>query len=466
MKKIITLSILISWTFILKAQTDLATRLDSLVSEAVKKDLFSGNILIQKTGNVVYEKSIGQADYDKNIPNQAETRFQIGSITKFFTKMMVLQLIEEKKLDWNTPLSMYQKEFPNGVEKKINIEHLLFHQSGLGQYYEVEGFMENISNIKSISEIISYIKKQELLFEPGTKAEYSNSGYVLLASIIEKIDNKPFGQVLKDRIFDKLGVKTADFSVSKPVSTDIAMGYLTREMGTKRPNTEMPVVAGGDGGIFMTTRDLLKVNNSLMSDNKLLTDVSKTFLFKRSRDKKDEKWEDVKKTVRFAIAGGAPGISAFYCQLPEYTIIVFSNYDEGSSEELGNRLVSIVSNRSVEPLKLPLSRFLYDMLTQKGAAYFSENIEAELSRLKYNLDDDMLLLFAGQPLLEQQKADEAIALYQFYTQKFPQIVVAWNDLGDAYLLKNNVTEAKKCFQKALILRPNNPRAKEMLEKLK
>ena len=103
--------------------------------------------------------------------------------------------------------------------------------------------------------------------------------------------------------------------------------------------------------------------------------------------------------------------------------------------------------------------------SKKTTRQASRNIEKELQSHGYVLDDDMPLFFAGQPLLMEGKADEAIALYQFYTKRFPQIVVAWNDLGDAYLLKKDKEKAKTCFQKALEIRPGNPRALENLKKL-
>src|SRR5690606_8103237 len=120
-----------------------------------------------------------------------------------------------------------------------------------------------------------------------------------------------------------------------------------------------------------------------------------------------------------------------------------SNYDEPSAEMLFQRIGAILNGQPVEPLQPSPSKFIYNLLNEKGAAYFTANIEQALRENGYNLDDDMVLLFAGQAILAERKADEAIALYQFYTQKFPRIVVAWNDLGEAYLLKKDTENAKK-----------------------
>ncbi len=178
--------------------------------------------------------------------------------------------------------------------------------------------------------------------------------------------------------------------------------------------------------------------------------------------------DELKKEGRFAIAGGAPGISAVYSRnfSQNRSVIVLSNFDEGSAEMLFQRIGAILNGQTAEPLQPSTSKFIYSLLKEKGAAYFTDNIERELNVHGHAIDDDMVLLFAGQAVLSEGKADEAIALYRFYTQKFPRIVVAWNDLGDAYLMKNDKENAKKCFQKALDLRPGNVRAKESLDKIK
>ena len=453
--------------FLGKTQTETVLKIDALMSEAVAKDLFSGNVLITENGKTVYEKPFGKADIAKNVANTLETRFQIASLTKLPAKILVLQLIEEKKLSLDAPLSNFLEGFAENVGKNVTIAHLLNHQSGFGQYNERDDFMENRRNVHVISDLLPFIRQEKLLFEPGSRSEYSNSGYVVLAAIIEKITGKSYGENLKTRIFQRLDMNDSDFSVVKSAAPKLAVGYVTRQVGAKRSNENLDMVAGGDGGIFMTVKDFSKLDESIFTDNKLLSDDSKAQLFKLPLSNSTSSWADFQAKARFAIGGGAPGISTIYSKdaSKRRSIIVFSNYDEGSSEEIARRLSAILNGDTPQSLRVPLGRFLYDMLTTKGAAYFSENATSDLEKAAYKLDDDMILLFVGQQLLEEKRADEAIALYQMYTTEFPRIVVAWNDFGDAFLLKNNKTEAKKCFERALKLRPANRRAKEMLQKL-
>ena len=228
-------------------------------------------------------------------------------------------------------------------------------------------------------------------------------------------------------------------------------------------------VFSGNVLVFKDNKPLFQKSTGMADyENHLLSDADKLRLFNDPLfPRQYASWDEFKKECRFATAGGGPGVSAVYGSnfTQNRTVIVLSNYDEFSAEMLFQRIGAILNGQPAEPLQPSASKFIYNLLNEKGAAYFTENIERKLAGNGYTLDDDMVLLFAGHAILQEGKADEAITLYRFYTQKFPRIVVAWNDLGDAYLMKNDKENAKMCFQKALDLRPGNARAKESLEKL-
>jgi CubicO group peptidase (beta-lactamase class C family) len=467
--KIFRVFLLTLWALQSSAQPDFGSRLDALMDEAVAKDVFSGNVLVFKDGQVLYRKSVGMADYEKALPNTEATQFGIGSITKFFTKILVLQLAAEGKISLDDKLGLHLSGFRPEVADRVTLSHLLRHESGLGQYYESPDFNPDAVEVKSATDFLPWIRQEALLFAPGTQAEYSNSGYVVLAAIIEKVEGKNYADVLKTRILDKLGMTSTGFLFRIKNVPGKATGYLSNQPGQRQDNLGFPLLGGGDGGMYSTLGDLLKLDQSLTGDNRLLSDPDKLRLFNDPLfPRQFESWDVLKKESRFAIAGGAPGVSAVYGHnfAQNRTVIVLSNYDEGSAEMLFQRIGAILNNEAPAPLQPSASKFIFSLLKEKGADYFTQNIERELDAHHYPLDDDMVLFFAGQALLAEQKADEAIALYQFYTRKFPRIVVAWNDLGDAYLLKNERENAKKCFQKALEIRPGNPRARENLDKLK
>lgn len=443
-------------------------KFSSIVEEAFSKDVFSGNVLIVKDGNIIFQKSIGNADYGNSIPNTSDTKFQIGSITKFFTKTLIHQMAEENKINMSDKVGKYLSGFSPEVSENVTIQQLTDHTSGLGDYIRESISPQVAGSIKNISDILPFIQKEKPEFTPGSKAQYSNSGYVILASIIEKVEQKKFDVILKEKIFDKIGMNNTGFNVFNTEVQGKAKGYLSNQLGPKQDNSEMKIIGGGDGGIYSTTGDLYKFAKSLSSDNKLLSDESKVQLFNSPLfPVQYSSWDDFKTKGRLGIAGGAPGISAVLGINMEknYLLVVLSNYDQGTAEQVSKRLSAVLNDREAEPFKPPPAKMIYNIIKDKGADNFTANYKTELSSAGINLDDDMILLFAGQQFLLEKEADNALALYKVYTKEFPNIVVAWNDMGDAYMLKGEKEKARECYGQALLLRPENKRAKESLESL-
>lgn len=453
---------------IAQATTQQKVKFDSLVTEAVGKQVFSGNILVVKDNTALYEVSKGMADADHKIANTAVTSFSIGSITKMFTKILVLQLAAEGKIRLSGKLGDYLQGFSAEASENITIQQLADHTSGMGDYSQQEGFMQTHQGIRSVSDILPLIQKSPLLFKPGEGKRYSNSGYVVLSAIIEKVTGHDFGLVLQEKIFHPLGMDHSGFNTYAKAEMGKAIGYLSNQLGPLQNNLPMHVVGAGDGGIYSTTGDLQKFLHSFIYDNRLLSNENKlnlinTPLFPVTY----ASWDDFFQKGKLALAGGAPGISAVFAINREqhYSVIVLSNFDEGTAEQMNQRIVAVLNNRPPAHFQMPPAKFMYALLKEKGAQYFLSNYGKELSEANIPMDDDMNFLYAGKQLLEDKNADAAIALYTVYTKEFPNIIIAWNDLGDAYLLKGDKEKAKSCFQQALKLRPGNERARKSLEGL-
>ena len=451
------------------AQDNVQTKLDRLLIDGFEKKVFSGNVLVIENEKPFYERSIGMSDYEASLPNSGETAFSTGSITKIFTRILVLQLIAESKLRFDDKLGKYLSGFKKEIAEKVTVRSLFDHQSGLLQYYDVPGFNPMERSVTSATDFLPWLRKEELAFEPGTQTEYSNSGYVALAAIIETIEKKNYAQVLQERIFNKIGMSKSGFQYKAENIPGKAHGYLSNQPGTLMDNTHFGLVGGGDGGIYSTLKDLTKFCESLMNDGRLLSDDSKVQLVNEPLfEKQFTSWDEFKQKGRMAIAGGGPGVSAVIAlnMAKKRVVIVLSNFDGGTAETIFERIAAVLNGDEPAPLQPSVGIFLYNLLIEKGADYFTANVDTELSQNGFDLgDDDMPLMFAGEVLIRDEKADEAVALFTYYTQKFPQIIVAWNDLGEAYLMKDNKAKAKACFQKVLELQPNNPYAQERLEKL-
>jgi CubicO group peptidase (beta-lactamase class C family) len=449
--------------------------METLIDEAAKKDIFSGNVLVASEGKIIFERSTGLADIERNIPNLPETSFAIGSITKFFTKVMILQLVQEGKISLEDSLEKYFTGFETQIGKKVRIKHLINHQSGFGQYFEVPGFEKEETKIEQAEQVLNFIRLEKLLFEPGTEVEYSNSGYFLLGLIIEKVTGTDYGTALKNRISDKLGLAHTGYDLVNKAADGKATGYLTNMPGPKKDNLILHLIGGGDGGMYMTASDLWDCTNSLLTDNRLLEDASKLILFTLPNSPVTyPTWNDFLQKGRLMIAGGDPGLNAVLGinQEKKYCLIVLSNYDQGSAEAVAVRLSAILQGNTPDPFDQGAGQDIKTVVQQlcqlardNDAAGFKNKYPQIYTIAGIPPDDDMILLHTGSQLIEQQDFENALKVYLAYTQDFPNIVVAWNDLGDIYLAKTDKINAKKCFEQALKLRPGNERAKKGILKL-
>jgi CubicO group peptidase (beta-lactamase class C family) len=459
------------------AQTnnELKASMEALVREAAEKDIFSGNVLVARDGNVILDQSVGLADIERNIPNLPETSFAIGSITKFFTKLLILQLVQEGKISLEDPLEKYFTGFDTQIGKKVRIKHLINHQSGFGQYFDIPGFEKEETKIEHSEQVLNFIRLEQLLFEPGTEVEYSNSGYFLLGLILEKVTGTDYRTALKNRISDKLGLAHTGYDLVNKAADGKATGYLTNMPGPKKNNLLLHLIGGGDGGIYMTTSDLWDCIKSLLSDNLLLDETSKLSLFTLPGSPVTyTSWNDFLQKGRLMVAGGDPGLNAVLGinQEKKYCLIVFSNYDQGSAEAVAVRLSAILQGNTPDPfdqgagqdIKIVVQQ-LCQLARDTDAAGFKNQYLQIYTSAGIPPDDDMILLHTGNSLIEEQDYDNALKVYLTYTQDFPNIVVAWNDLGDIYVAKNDKVNAKKCYEQALKLRPGNERAKKAILKL-
>jgi CubicO group peptidase (beta-lactamase class C family) len=254
-------------------------RIDSIISFYHQKNLFSGTALVQSGGKIVYEKGWGFADKEVEIPNSVETQFRIGSTSKQFTAMLIMQLVSENKLSVQDTVGKFLAGFRHGA---ITIQQLLTHQSGVPNYTDNEIYLAKIlKKGYTPDELVYQFCSDSLVFDPGTAFQYSNSNYVILADVIEKITNKKYADDLSDKIFIPLGMKDSYFLIPRN-SGHLAKGYMNEE-----PEKGYPVEnVVGAGGITSTCLDLLIWAKALDS-GKLISKPLTEELFKPRVEWKD-----------------------------------------------------------------------------------------------------------------------------------------------------------------------------------
>jgi CubicO group peptidase (beta-lactamase class C family) len=256
-----------------KYEDDKSVRIDSILSFYYQKGQFNGAALVKYQGKVIYEKGFGLADKTRNFANTGQTQFRIGSTSKQFTAMLIMQLVSENKLSLNDSAGAYLPGFYNG---KVTIEQLLTHQSGIPDYLGDDRYVAKILTQKyTTDQLIKKFCSDSLEFVPGTQIIYSNSGYVVLAGIIEKVIGEKYSEALEEKILIPLNMTHSYFGKEGHDMAKLAMGYINDE-----PELVYPVQnVVGAGGITSTAEDLLLWNNAL-SSNFLLPNEKMKELFK------------------------------------------------------------------------------------------------------------------------------------------------------------------------------------------
>jgi CubicO group peptidase (beta-lactamase class C family) len=306
------------------AQTPDKAKLDQFFDRLAEKNKAMGSLTIAKDGNVLYTRAIGYSQIngtEKN-PLTAASRFRIGSITKMFTVAMVLQLVEEGKLKLTDTLDKFFPQVPNA--QKITIAHILAHRSGIPNVRRDRDAQRNVHTIPMTKdEMLALIVKGTPDFEPDAKHRYSNSGYLLLGLILEKLTGKPYGEALEERITSKIGLKdTYTATGNIDVNKNEALTYIHFGGDWKQVSETHPSILFSAGAIVSTPNDLAKFIQALF-DGKI---VSKESL-EQMKTMRDGEGLGM---VTFAFAGktfyghtgGADNYGAWLAYLPEEKLAV------------------------------------------------------------------------------------------------------------------------------------------------
>lgn len=406
------------FTSLVNAQQFKQEKLDSLFSTLEENNVFFGNVGIAKNGKIIYEKSLGYSDFENKVKNTQNTNFRIGSITKTFTSTLVFKAIEENKLNLNITLDKWFPEIKNA--EKITISNLLNHRSGIYNFTNNPDYFKWNTNPKTETEMIEIIKKGGSEFEPNEKENYSNSNYLLLSFILEKIYKKPYHKILEQKITKPLNLKnTLVYSQINPQNNDAkSYNFLGNWKLDVETDSSIPL---GAGAIKSTLQDLLKFsqalfNEKIISKNSILK-MKETIgefgygLFKYQYNDK----------INYGHTGGIDGFKSIFTHSDEdnisiailsngsnynlntislnmykaihnlpYDIPRFSNYQH-SSEELKN-FVGIYKSNDI-PLKVTITLENNSLIGQATgqSAFQLEAMEKnifkfELAGLKFNFD--------------------------------------------------------------------------------
>jgi len=476
MKKLLCL-IVVLLPLCCKAQ-DKAAAIDSLLKGYAQRNDLNGCVLLAEKGKIIYQQAFGTASFELNVPNTNETKFEIASISKTFTALMVLQQVEKGKLKLDGKVTDYLPDYPAKSGNKITLRHLLLHTSGLTdtrflRRFDVREGMQS----RSREEFIDLFKNEELLFEPGTKWSYSNFGYNLLAYILEEQTGKSYHRLLKECIYDRCGMSSSTSLESREFIPGMASGY-ERVFGDVRPGHYHDASAAfGSGSAVCTTGDYFLFHQALMSYKLLSKSYTDSLLSPYTRMSGEltgyqfffDKWTTGNKdsVTILRTAGNHFGWHsvAYHQRSNDKLLVMFLNVNSPKLFEIADNLTSILYDIPFEkPVEKNYARLLFNDIESRGITQAIAAHERRLAQTNYRKRfSDLNGL--GYYYLNKNKADIAIEVFKLNVAMFPAIGDPYDSLGEAYLLSDQKELAIKNYKRALELDPGNDNARKMLHQL-
>jgi len=244
------------------AQTDPTPRMQQIIASYTGDKAFMGTVLVVKNGHTLIDQGYGSADLEWSIPNSPATRFRLGSITKQFTAASILLLQERGKLSIDDPVSKYMPDAP-AAWSKITIYNVLTHTSGIPSFTGFPDYRTTEWKDTNPTELVARFRDKPLDFEPGTKFIYSNSGYVLLGYLIEKVSGQTYADFLQQNIFTPLGMKDTGIDSNAAILPQRAQGYRRSPHGIEHDGYISMTIPFSAGALYSTTGDLLKWEQGL-----------------------------------------------------------------------------------------------------------------------------------------------------------------------------------------------------------
>lgn len=328
---------------------------DKCILPYVVSSNFMGTVLVAKEDKVIYKKSFGNAVKEWNTPNSTEGVFHLASVSKPFTAIAILQLEERGKLSVSDRVSRFIPDFVNG--DKITIHHLLSHSSGIPNINNFPSYDSMSCFHQTPQTLINAFKNKPAEFVPGSKFQYSNSNYNVLAYIIEKTSGMSYGEYLEKNIFEIVGMKdTFHNGDPKKITPSMTIGYAgkgRREI-EKAPYLNWTIKTG-NGSVCSTVSDLFSFSQALYTE-KILSNASLKKMFTKYLGDTGYGWYIRKDgdEQRIYMSGLSPGFSSYFARYPDkkLTIIVLANLYIPSTREIGMSLAAVALGRKLVYRKL------------------------------------------------------------------------------------------------------------------
>lgn len=463
-----------------------AQKIDALLKKCYENGQFNGSVLVAENGKVIYNEAFGIANPESKEKLKNNTAYNLASVTKQFTCMGIMLLKERGDLSYEDDIQKYIPELPY---MGITIRNLMNHTSGLPDYirlfsqkWDTTATEPAKKKIATNDDVIEMLKQYNLplLFKPGEQWRYSNTGYIMLASIVARASGEEFDQFMKKNIFEPLKMEnTLVYSKFKDQKmAHRAYGFRLSLDGSEHLLNDVGFLDGvaGDGAIYSTTEDLFKWDQALYAE-KLIKGETLEEAFKPVTLKNDSTvyygfgWgiDTTGNKIAVRHTGGWVGFRTIIVRELEdkNTVVLLSNNTVTPTTTISNAIRNILHNRDYAPPKISIAQVIGKTVLNSGI----EEAIQQYHKLKtshrdtYDFRENQLNRLSYQ-LLEIKKVKEAIEIFKLNVEAFPEAFNPYDSLGEAYMINGDKKLAIKNYAKSLTLNPDNATAIDMLYKIK
>ncbi|MEO5946270.1 MAG: alpha/beta fold hydrolase [Chitinophagaceae bacterium] len=483
---LLCLTIICKWA---NAQS-LAGKIDALVKQYADEQTFNGAVLVAEKGNIIYKNVVGMANMEWNIPNTTQTKFRVGSVTKQFTSMLIMQLVNEGKINLQNSITAYLSNYRKETGDSITLHQLLTHSSGLPNYTDNDNFFNNDSKLHfSVNDFIRIYCSGDLEFKPGTRFSYSNSGYFILGAIIEAVTNKSYTEVLQEKILNIVGMKNTGYDLSEKIINNRAAGYDRTMEGFENAaylDMDLPYAAGS---IYSTVEDLYLWNQALgagkLIPQELYRKLNTGYLkveeipfFKNDIDSVGYGWfvkhfTKADSTQKATMIWHSGGINGFLSQLARFPVdgyfIALLDNTQGAIEPLLKDIIAVLYDLPITEKKKNFSTTLRQKIMSssvKDAYQYYLSLDSDTKKqFDFAGAERQINRWGYQLLNDKKNVDDALKLFEINVKQFPNSSNVYDSYAEALRRAGKIPLAIDNYKKSIALDSSNNNAKAKLASL-
>lgn len=472
MKRLLLILLVIAGTASADEYDHARIELNTLFEAYANSGRFRGAALVSVDGNILLAEGYGLASEEWGIANSPTTRFSTASLTKTFTATAALALVEQGRLNLDTPVREYLPGLREDVGSKVTLRTILNHSSGLRR--EVFEESTDLLIVHQSKEILAAINSSGLEFEPGEQRSYSNVGYVLVRLILEAVEHDTFANTVQRLVFDPAGMKDSGFKSSTTVVPRLAAGYdvILGEVILAEPS--VPENGLGAGGMYTTVLDLEAFDRALRDHRILSAEMQGERLRSRIQgwglgwqlmtvgEKEDGEPE-------FAVFhnGDWSGVATHYFRYPADGLVIalLSNQADLSRTEMFQKITGIINGGTASPPEPRLSDELYEVVVRNGEDAGLALAESARAEGRRGVPHAMSIIQIGNALSRMGQDEATRRIYAFAALVDPSAPWGHLGLGQWYETQGRFEEARACYRQVLEQDPQQPHALAYLKEL-